>query len=1078
MFGAQEAQISCVLPLRYLVNKIVMCIATRSSALILPRRQLACIGHPLFFWVLIAWLAPLATASPPLDFNSDIRPILSNHCFQCHGPDKSHRKADLRLDVRDEALRKKAFVPGKPDESALVSRIFASSAEDLMPPAELNKPLMEGQRQLLRRWIAEGAPYTVHWAYAPITKPEPPRTRREGWRRNPIDAFVLSRLESQNLEPSKEADNERLARRVSLDLLGVLPERSTLESFLADSSPRGYERLVDKLLDSPHYGERMAVPWLDLVRFADSVGYHGDQGQRIFPYRDYVIDAFNQNLPFDRFTIEQIAGDLVPEATEQSRIASGFNRLNMMTREGGAQPKEYLAKYSADRVRTVAVTWLGSTMGCAECHDHKYDPFTTQDFYSFAAFFADVKQWGVYQDYSYTPNPELKGFSNDHPWPPEIIVISDSLLRRKARVESRILEAVSAAEARSVADPTQRDELELWRQESLAFLGQCPTGWHVPRVTETAAECEPQADGSVLFLGEPKVVVTKPNEPKPGEERKLEFTLEAGRIASIRLEALPHPKHSGKIVRGSGSSASIRLSATLRRDDAKKDEEISFLFADADAKDPVYFNGELLAGVHRGWTTRAARSTEPQTAVWLLDRPVRVVAGEKLVVSVVSDTVGCVRVSVSPFVPELPREAEFGETFRRALEARPQARSAEHRRLLHKAWLFSTAASAETHRQLQAGLLELLEIGDAKAFTMVTQAVEPLTVRVLPRGNWQDESGAVVEPSVPAFLAQAPAQGRRLTRLDLARWIVSSQNPLTARVFVNRLWKLFMGAGLSASVDDVGAQGEAPSHPELLDWLSSEFISSGWDVKHMVKLMVLSSTYRQGSSLRPSLRDIDPQNRLLSSQNPRRLEAEFVRDNALAIAGLLNLDVGGPSARPYQPAGYYANIQFPDRDYTPQMDDRQYRRGVYTHWQRTFLHPMFANFDAPSREECTAARVVSNTPQQALTLLNDPTFVEAARSFAAHLLSMKSGKPGGDGELLDEAFKRALARPASGKERPSLMALLGDQRAHYAANAEEARKLLAIGNAPNPPGLAPAELAAWTNVCRVILNLHETITRY
>ncbi len=486
----------------------------------------------------------------------------------------------------------------------------------------------------------------------------------------------------------------------------------------------------------------------------------------------------------------------------------------------------------------------------------------------------------------------------------------------------------------------------------------------------------------------------------------------------------------------------------------------------------LWSNGFAIIGVKDAWSTSKQHQQSPQTAVWLLDNPVQAKEGDTLVLAFGKNAAGCLRISVSPFAAEGPLKSGGGEPLRRSLSRSSRA----SRGLVNETYLLSTAWDEEGFAQYKKLYRDVLECRDGKSPTVVTVAWKPTFTRVLPRGNWQNENGEIVQPAAPHFLPQIPSpDGRRLTRLDLAKWLVSRDNPLTARTVVNRLWKQFFGTGISAVVDDLGAQGEWPVHPELLDWLAVEFMDSDWDSKHMVKLMVMSSTYRQSSNPRPEIKEIDPNNRLLASQSPRRLEAEFVRDNALFIAGLLNPDLGGPSAHPYQPAGYYANLQFPDRDYYPDRDERQYRRGVYTHWQRTFLHPMLANFDAPSREECVANRNVSNTPQQALTLLNDPTFLEASRVFAERLLS---SNPESDDARLDFVYKEALARPIKPKEQKSLEQFLELQREHYQANPDEAKKIARVGLAPEPKSVDEIELAAWTQVCRVVLNLHETITRY
>jgi hypothetical protein len=1015
---------------------------------------------------LLAWLlavAPSASlAGDPVEFNRDIRPILSENCYVCHGPDKTDRKAGLRLDDRKAALAKEAFVPGRPDDSELVSRVFSGDPEEVMPPPESNKVLTQAQKDLLKRWVAEGARYQAHWAYEPIRRPAVPAVKDPAWVKNPIDAFILAYLEARGLKPSPEAERRTLIRRLSLDLIGLPPTVEEVHAFEVDSSKDAYEKVVDRLLASPHFGERMAVPWLDLVRFADTVGYHGDQNQHIFPYRDYVIDAFNRNKPFDQFTAEQLAGDLLPNPTPEQLVATGFNRLNMMTREGGAQPKEYLAKYAGDRVRTVAITWLGSTMGCAECHDHKFDPFRARDFYRMAAFFADVKQWGVYMDYAYTPNPELRGYSNDHPFPPETEVESPYLKRRIARLDGQIRDLLAS-------NPGDRED---WVASTRSFLGREPTGWEIPKasVEEESGTESPvvaaQHDGSLRITGKSraKETVTVQLEPR------------AGWISSIRLELLARDERSAKITEGGTPSQPVRVTASLKSAGSDNTAKLAVSYAEADHLIPRYSNGNALLDVTDGWRVDGRLLDAKQSAVYHLERPIRVEEGDRLLILILKgDGIGRVRLGVSPLAEVGPSDSGLDGALVESFRADPGSRTAEQSALLNAAFGIGPGSKPAVLSEYLRLTRERRDYRGGKALTMITKAVEPRPTRVLPRGNWQDESGELVGPGVPGFLPQpAEAGSRRLNRLDLARWLTSAENPLTPRVFANRLWKQFFGNGLSAVMEDVGSQGEWPSHPELLDWLASEF-RQGWDVKALVRAMVMSGAYRQESRLRPELREVDPANRLLASQNPRRLEAEFVRDNALAVSGLLNPELGGPSVKPYQPPGYYAILQFPDRDYVADRDDRQYRRGVYTHWQRTFLQPMLANFDAPSREECTASRVVANTPQQALTLLNDPTFVEAARVLAGSILA---GPGLTDEARLDSLFEKALARPANAKERASLLAFLANQRKEAREHPEEAAKLLAVGLAPPSPIADKAELAAWAETCRVVLNLHESITRY
>jgi hypothetical protein len=1032
-------------------------------------------------------VAGSGTTPSRIEFNRDIRPIITENCYACHGPDKNQRKAKLRLDVREIAVERGAIVPGKPAESKLVDHIFSSDPDDVMPPPKTQKKLTDAQKEVLKQWIAEGAEYELHWAYMALKRPDVPRTQEPQWVRNPIDAFILHTLESKEIHPSREADKATLLRRLSLDLIGLPPTPGQLQAFLNDASPSAYEREVNRLLASPHFGERMAVPWLDVVRFADTVGYHGDQNVNIFPYRDYVIDSFNRNKPFDQFTVEQLAGDLLPNPTTEQRVATGFNRLNMVTREGGAQPREYLAKYAADRVRTVSMAWLGSTMGCAECHDHKYDPFTSKDFYQMEAFFADIKQWGVYMDYDYTPNPDLKGFSNDHPFPPEIQVKSPYLQRRIALLNAKVDQLCARAAAKRNTNAPAMAAFKDWRKASLAFFEQWPTGWAVPKPEVELQMKDTNAVAATNFSirGDAWVDFS----PEPKRELKMSLTLGDEWVSAIRLQVIPFAEGTNQnSADKKWKGSSVSLAAVLKAANGTNVTKHSFYYAEADHKTERYENGFAILGVKDRWDL--SKEADEQAGIWLLEQPFKAEPGDSLEVDLKHLTVASARVSVTPFAAFDPLAAGGGLRLQKALAKKVLGSSKVNGELLDNTYLLSSSANTEDLADLRKLLNDIRECRDGLAWTLVTEPREPLLMRVLPRGNWQNESGEVVQPLVPHFLPQiANPQHRRLTRLDLAQWLVSPENPLTARAVMNRLWKQFFGTGISAIVDDLGAQGEWPVHPELLDWLAYEFMHPTsvasppfeepgifpWDFKHMVRLMVLSSTYRQDSNQRPELKDIDPNNRLLACQSPRRLEAEFVRDNALAIAGLLNGDLGGPSVFPYQPAGYYSYLQFPDRDYYPSKDERQYRRGVYTHWQRTFLHPMLANFDAPAREECTANRVVSDTPQQSLTLLNDPTFVEAARAFATKLLARPAQS---EQARLDEAFKEALARSPRNSERQSLLQFLAVQEDHYKQDPDEAKNLMHVGLTPPPQETQQTEVAAWTQVCRVILNLHETITRY
>ncbi|MEM7455716.1 MAG: PSD1 and planctomycete cytochrome C domain-containing protein [Planctomycetota bacterium] len=784
------------------------------------------------------------TIERELSFNRDIRPILSDKCFHCHGPDEETRAVDLRFDVQDSALD--VIEPGDAEASEMIERILDEDPDWQMPPPEAHKPLEAEEIELLKAWIDQGAVWDEFWAYVPPEKHPVETPSDREWAVNWIDDMVLARMEANGFAPSKDAENRVLVRRLYLDLIGLPPTPEQVEAFINDDSGQAYERLVDDLLGSEHFGERLAMYWLDLVRFADTVGYHGDQDHNVSPYRDWVITSFNNNLPFDQFTREQLAGDLLESPTEQQIIATAYNRLLQTTHEGGLQPAEYRAIYQADRVRNVSAVWMGATLGCAQCHDHKYDPYTMKDFYSMAAFFADIDDERHFKDGT-NALPTRRS--------PELLVIDDE--------GQRLLD-----------EAHQRRQLTIEMRNEL-------------------------------------------------RGRKAEYEESEESLAGFEAELK-------------------RLDDAIRTHDS-----------------------EIKIAESRG------------------------------------------------------------------------------------------------------------------AWVMITQALEePRSVRVLPRGNWLDENGEVVQPAYPEFMTSPDSTDPRLTRLDLATWLTDVENgsgTLTARVFANRIWYLFMGVGLSKSLDDFGGQGEAPAFPELLDNLALEF-SGDWDVKNLIKTIVMSRSYRQSSVASEELLRVDPYNQMFARQSRYRLPAETVRDVSLSISGLLNLsEVGGKSVKPYQPAGYYRHLNFPTRRYSHTTDEGQWRRGIYVHWQRMFLHPSLRALDAPSREECTCERARSNTPLAALALLNDPCFVEAARAFAERIITEA------DSDEFETrarfAFEWCTSRPPGDREIAVLKELYQLSLAEFAANEPAARELLDIGLSEPPDGIAVVELAAWTNVARAVLNMSETISR-
>ncbi len=982
-----------------------------------------------------------------VSFNAHIRPIFSDNCFACHGFDSTTREKNLRLDTAEGAYSvlesdtdQRAIVPGDSEKSVVWQRIFSTNENDVMPPPDFHKSLSEEQKNLITRWIEQGAVYEEHWAFAVIEKPEVPATDAE----NPIDAFIWRNLAAHDLKPSPTAKKTTLLRRLSLDLTGLPPTPEELENFLADESPDAYEKQVDRLLASPHYGERMAVPWLDAVRYADTVGYHGDQNARVFPYRDYVIDAFNQNKPFDQFTREQLAGDLLPDAGDEEKIATGFLRLNLMTREGGAQAKEYLAKSAADRVRAIGGAWLGLTTGCAECHDHKFDPFTQRDFYALAAFFNDVRQWGIYTTYSNTPNKDLPGFTNESPFPPEIFAPSRSM---RERLESARNQSVTAIT--QMAATTAEDEYSQWLTQTKSFVSENPSGWlqltPSQAISSANAPIQIGEDKTVLFTGS----------PAKNDSITLTFEIPVGTpIRSLLLEALPDPANKDHV--GRREDGKFTMTPVFSVDG----NTLPIAYKQADRRHPAkYRNGYQSPLLEDAWQSAPAIWEEPSDAASMPHHAVHHLKSTanyhqatELTLKIASGDIGKVRVSISPFVDPVPGDPKALRSQLASALSSDETKNPE----LTAAFLLATTPDDQLPADYKKAREDMLATHAGYAHSMIAQTLpadEIPDAHILTRGNWMTPAEKV-EPAFPDFLSQnTPASNERLNRLHLADWLLAEENPLTARHFVNRLWKQFFGKGFSNILNDVGNQGEWPSHPDLINWLAADFRESGWDVKRMVRLIVTSHTYQQVSAKNEQLAEIDPENRLLSEQSPRRLDAEFIRDNALAISGLLHDErIGGPSMQPYQPEGYWANLNFPQRTYKASIGTDQYRRGLYTHWQRTFMHPMLAAFDAPSREECAVDRFQSNSPQQALTLLNDPTFVEAAKGLAARL---KAEKPqASDAEKIKHAYTLAISREPT-----------QDELKHLESFLETLRK--------DDPDSDPME-----QLCRVILNLHETITRY
>ena len=1014
----------------------------------------------LLLAAVVTGLSPFASSAAAsekeqaaVSYSRDIKPIFSNRCYACHGPDASHREADLRLDLRHAAIAA-AIEVGDAEASQLIERVSSEDDELRMPPPASKKPpLTPREVDLLRRWINQGAKFDAHWAYVKPARPELSESADAGWAINAVDHFVAAKHRELSLSPAAEADRRTLIRRLSFDLTGLPPSPAEVDAFVADSSPLAYEELVDRLLASPHYGERLAMYWLDLVRYADTNGIHGDNHRDHALYRDYVIEAFNNNMPFDRFTLEQLAGDLLPNATVAQTIASGYNRLNMTTREGGSQAKEFMAKYAADRVRNASSVWLGTTLACCECHDHKFDPFTQEDFYSFAAFFADVQETAVGAQQSAQVPTEKQAA--------QLAALDADLAKLRKRLATATPEL---AKAQAKWEQSFRDD----RVAERAWLTVSPR----QATSAGKATLKIQDDQSVLAGG-----------ASPAKDTYT-VTLETRlpRITGIRLEALADASLPGGGISRAGGNfvlTEIEVDAALGGEQANR---VAIAETSAGFSQQGFPVAAAIDGKNdTGWAVSGHKENDKLQAVFQFAEPIAGKDGATITVRLRHDSkhtrhiLGRFRLALtSADEPSLDEPHTLPAVTAEVIAIADEQRNKKQRASL-AAYYRSIAPQLAPARD-QAAQLVRRRAALTASFRplLITTAGSPREMRVLPRGNWLDDSGKVVAPAVPAFLGKIEVEKDRADRLDLARWLIDRENPLVARVMVNRLWKLAFGRGLVASLDDYGTQGALPSHGELLDWLALEFIDSGWNVKQMLKLIVMSRTYRQSSQADARLLESDPANRWLARQGRYRIDAELVRDNALAVSGLLSRQLGGDSVKPYQPAGYWSHLNFPKRTWQAGQGEDLYRRGLYTYWCRTFLHPSLLAFDAPSREACTVERPRSNTPLQALVLLNDPSYVEAARALATRVVEDGATTPE---ERIESIYRRVLQRSPSQREKAVLIKLYEKHFDQFTADTAAAEKLLHVGASP-APSQSPAELAAWTSVARVLLNLHETITRY
>jgi hypothetical protein len=1027
-----------------------------------------------------------ATPLPPqsdasIDYGRDILPILANNCFSCHGP--AEQKAGLRLDQRDQAtkpMRSQAtpIQPGKSAVSELLRRIHASDEAERMPPVKTKKTLTEIEKVLLKKWIDQGAPYKIHWAFLPPSRPASPQVKDKAWVKNEIDAFVLARLEQAGLSPSPRADKTTLIRRLSLDLRGVPPSLLEVDEFLADPSPDAYEKLIDRMLASPRYGEKMALLWLDLARFGDTSGYENDSTRQMWRWRDWVIDAFNSNMPFNDFTIQQLAGDLLPNAGNEQKIASGFNRNTRFNEETGSDPDEFVIQYNVDRTNTLGQVWLGMTLGCAECHSHKYDPVSHKEYYQLFAYFTGIKE------------PHASGLHNQ-PLPPVLKLPSPEQAKLMAKLE--------------------KDQVEL----------TTVINWNLSN-----PYTDPLAGGSEVVkpYAAPQDVIWFDDSPPPGARPEGQWqwnqqSVHSGKHSMMRGGAGLHQHSFTGAAKPLPISAGDKLFTYVYLDPKNPPKGIMLQFHDGNWEHRAYWGEDKFpqpGPQQPGPPRRVNAGPLPAAGKWArleIDAakinlmPDALVGGMSISqfdgiayydqpgISSVFPLDDRHLTSLRLWEPRAKVNNRLPPPVKAALNVEPEKRTAEQKTAILHHYLRNVHAPtrdtfATLDRDLNLVRNRIKQTDDLMPYTMISEEMpQPRPAHVLLRGDFQ-KKGEKVDRAVPSVFPPLPT-GAPNNRLGLARWLVRPDHPLTARVAVNRFWAQLFGTGLVKTIGDFGTQGEHPSHPELLDWLALEFVAessespgtavpglsgglSGWNVKAILKKIALSNTYQQSSAVAggPALR-IDPNNRLLSRAPRFRLSAEEIRDSALAISGLLSDKIGGFSVMPYQPSDFYKgkNEGWP---WESSKGDDQHRRGMYTFWRKTTLHPMFAIFDAPSREECNVARSRTNTPLQALVTLNDPTFVEAARVFAQKVLTI--GPADRDGRLAF-AFRTAVARGPSSAELHFLQVHYDKNLGRYQANKEAAVKLVAVGMSPRPTGLDVAEHAAWTSVCNVLLNLDEAIMR-
>ena len=1009
--------------------------------------------HPLLLLALLAIPMPVVAERPPIDFSRDVLPILSENCFFCHGPDANHREADLRLDTATGAAT--VVDHAKPDASELLLRIRSTDPDLQMPPPGSNRQLTPQQVQTLQQWIAGGADWGVHWSFRPIVGPPVPELASRSDIapvRNAIDAFIQQQLVVEGLLPSPEADRRTLIRRVTLDLTGLPPTPSEVEAFLADESPDAYEKLVDRLLASPAYGERMAWDWLDAARYADTNGYQGDRERTMWPWRDWVIKAFNENLPYDDFTVWQLAGDLLPEATFEQQLATAFCRNHMINGEGGRIAEENRVDYVMDMLETTGTVWLGLTFNCCRCHDHKYDPLTNVDYYAFSAFFNQTPVTGGGGD-PFTP-PVLLA-----PTPEQQSELDELQLRLATVQESMKQRNAELAAAQPEWETREREELkvdEVWQPLFLRSV----------KAEHQQLEVQP---GHVVFASGPN---------PENDTYTIRAAAPIATLSALRLDVLRHPTHTaGGLARSdSGNFVLTELEVLLHRTGSDREERLPIASAEATHEQGGLKVTTAYDGNSRtGWAVYEGKPVDrDHAAVFRLAAPVELNDGDELTIVLHHDSphkhhnMGRFLLQVSTQADAALAEPQ--QEFNRALLVDAKDRTAEQRQLVTDRFLKQDAPYQTLVKQQEELQKQREAVQKSVPRVMVMQDMkEPRETFLLDRGLYNERRepvAAQVPASLPPLPEEAPAN-----RLTLARWLVCEEQPLTARVTVNRFWQQVFGVGLVKTAEDFGVQGEVPHHLDLVNWLAADFRDHGWDVKRLMRMFVTSHTYRQSSRTTPELVERDPANRLLARAPRYRLPFWMIRDQALSASGLLVPQHGGPAVNSYQPAGIWEEATFGNKKYSQDRGDSLYRRSLYTFWRRIIAPTMF--FDSASRQTCTVKANRTNTPLQSLLTLNDVTYVEAARQLAQLAMTQEAADDG----RLAFVYDRILARPVRAAEQQVLLNALQRSRVTFMTEPQAAEDLLKQGESPRDETLNPVEHAAWTALCLAVFNLDETLSR-